>query len=99
MRLVADIETNGLLQSVSKFWCAVAIDRDTRKVYKFRPHQMSEFIDLIESATSVAFHNGIKYDHPALQKLSGRKVRGDNIIDTLVLSRLIFRTWVTRILS
>ncbi|QFS87600.1 MULTISPECIES: DNA polymerase [unclassified Marinobacter] len=90
MRLVADIETNGLLQSVSRFWCAVAIDRDSRKVYKFRPHQMSEFIDLIESATSVAFHNGIKYDHPALEKLSGRKVRRDNIIDTLVLSRLIF---------
>ena len=90
MRLAADIETNGLLDDVSKFHCAVAIDVDTDEVYRYRPRQMDAFIDLIEKADLAIFHNGIKYDHPALEKLSKRKVRKDNQYDTLVVSRLIY---------
>ena len=90
MRLAADIETNGLLDKVSQFHCAVATDIDTGMVHKFRPGQMDDFINLCEQADLVAFHNGIKYDHPALEKLSGRTIRQDNMYDTLVGSRLIY---------
>lgn len=90
MRLAADIETNGLLDTVSAFHCAVATDIDTGLVHRFRPGEMDAFIDLCERADLVAFHNGIKYDHPALEKLSGRSIRQDNIYDTMVGSRLIY---------
>jgi len=90
MRLAADIEANGLLDTVSLFHCAVAEDIDTGDIYRFRPGEMDAFIDLCEKADLIAFHNGIKYDHPALEKLSGRVIRSDNLFDTMVASRLIF---------
>ena len=90
MRLAADIEANGLLDTVSKFHCMVAIDVDSRFVHKFYPDQIDQAIDFLEQADQVIMHNGIKYDHPALEKLSGRKIRKDNWTDTLVLSRLIY---------
>jgi DNA polymerase I len=71
MKLVFDIEANGLLTTVSKFHCAGAMDVDTGKEYWFRPHQLQEFLDLLDSAKVIIAHNAYGYDVEALRILSG----------------------------
>jgi len=71
MKLVFDIEANGLLTTVSKFHCAGALDVETGNEYWFRPHQLQEFLDLLDSAKVIIAHNAYGYDVEALRILSG----------------------------
>lgn len=86
MRLVCDIETNGLLETVSKIWCICAIDLDTRIEYRFGPSQLDGAQAILEQASVVVFHNGINYDTLVLDKVLNLKLT--NIYDTLVVSRV-----------
>lgn len=88
MRLLFDLETDGLLDDVTRIWCIVARDLDTNEEYAFEPHQIEEGLALLRSADVLAGHNIAKYDLPVLQKLHGfrRPPRG-GIIDTLLWSR------------
>lgn len=98
--LLSDIEANGLLDTVSKFHCGVIYDYTTDTYSSFRPDDFGAYIDMLEAEIArggiIGFHNGHKYDIPALQKLAkellGRDFNPpeDQVIDTLVLSRLIF---------
>lgn len=45
-RFVFDLETNGLLDAVTRVHCAVAIDIDTDEVLDFTPDQLPEFLKL-----------------------------------------------------
>ena len=49
MRLVFDIEGNGLLPELTKFHCAGAIDITTGKEYWFKNHRgdFASFLDLL----------------------------------------------------
>ncbi|AVF62006.1 DNA polymerase [Vibrio diabolicus] len=89
--LAFDIETNGLLSTVSRFHTAVCEDLVTGEVREYRPHQYHELLkDLVEADVLVA-HNGINYDVPALKKLFPFwDIPPTKVIDTLVLSRLLF---------
>lgn len=95
MRLVADIEANGLLKTITKIHCIVAIDIDTEDVYRFTPDTLEEGLKLLEEAEELVFHNGIGYDIPAIQKLYPHW-KPKNVKDTLVLSRLIYSNLSTR---
>lgn len=98
--LVSDIETNGLLDTVSKFHCAVVIDYFTGERKHYRPWDFEQYIKDLEGAAAkgslIAFHNGIGYDHEALKILkkkyfgSNLNLPKQNILDTLVISRLIY---------
>lgn len=98
--LVTDIETNGLLDTVTKFHCAVTIDYFSREVKHYQPWDFEQYVEDLEECAAkgglIAFHNGIGYDHPALKKLkklyfgSNLNLPKDNILDTLVCSRLVF---------
>ena len=44
MKLVFDIEANGLLPTVSKFHCAGATDINTGNEYWFRPKELEKFL-------------------------------------------------------
>lgn len=70
MKLVFDIEGNGLLPQLTKFHCAGAVDLDTSKEYWFRPNELKEFLDLLSQADTVIAHNAFGYDIPALKKLA-----------------------------
>jgi DNA polymerase-1 len=70
MKLVIDIEANGLLPTVSKFHCAGAIDVDTGQEYWFRDHELAEFLVLLDRAEVIVAHNALGYDIPALNILS-----------------------------
>lgn len=99
--LISDIETNGLIETVSKFHCAVNIDFATGKVKRYRPDDFESYIKDLEAEAAkpdglIVFHNGIKYDHPVLDILKrarlGRRLNipKGRVFDTLVASRLVY---------
>lgn len=66
---VADIETDGLLDKMTKIHCLVLRDVDTGEVLDFGPDRIEEGVRLLQGARRTIFHNGIKFDVPAIQKL------------------------------
>lgn len=89
-RLCFDIESNGLLEVTTVGHCIVTIDIDTEEVKRFGPRQFKEGCEYLAKASFLAVHNGIKFDHPAIEKLTGVVIPQDIIFDTLVASRLIY---------
>ena len=87
-RCVADLEADGLLDTATVVWCGVFKDRDTKEVFKFRPHQIEAMLKFMDTCSELQMHNGIGYDFPLLRKLYGYEYKGKKI-DTLVLSRLL----------
>ena len=51
MKLVFDIETNGLYQDATEIWCMVAIDEND-KVYTYNPDEIDKGIEAIISCES-----------------------------------------------
>ncbi|NBK20422.1 MAG: DNA polymerase [Spirochaetia bacterium] len=96
---VLDIETDGLLDTMSTFHCAWWKDPHSGAKRGYRPDEFEDFIKFIERMSEKeevqVWHNGIAYDIPALdilcRKFLGRplKVKKHTIVDTLVLSRLL----------
>lgn len=89
-RYVYDIETDGLLDVTTKIHCIVAIDIDTQEVHRFDPTQIAEGVRLLSFASLAVAHNGIKFDHPAIAKITGVVLDPSKQFDTLVASRLIY---------
>lgn len=105
---VADIETNGLLETLSCVHSLCFHGADVDYGYSCHDHhqeadyETSENWDvhmdvkagleyLMDSDCKIIFHNGIKFDLPAIQKVyPWFKIPEDRLIDTLVLSRLIW---------
>lgn len=91
MALIFDLETDGLLDEVTKIHCLVIKDSD-------KDYGMSYFGDDIESGLRevmkhplIAGHNVIKYDIPVIQKLyPWFTVDPTKVFDTLVATRLIW---------
>ena len=89
MKLVFDIETDGLYQDATQIWCMVAID-ENNKVYTYNPDQIVEGIKLLEQADKIIGHNIIGFDLPVIKKLKGIDLtKHKGIVDTLVISRLL----------
>lgn len=82
-----DIEADGLLNTISKLHCAVAMTLDGKKVWKFEPHQMDEFVAFLGTVDVWVGHNIIQYDVPAIEKVLGYKYKGKKV-DTLLMSRI-----------
>lgn len=88
VRLVFDIETNGL--EPDTVWCIVAKDIDQGKVYSYDQWDIGLGIQLLSKASVLIGHNIIDYDIPVLERLYGFRLRDNvEVIDTLVLSRAI----------
>lgn len=86
-KLVFDIETDGLLEKVSKVWCIVAQDPSTEKVYTFDQTRIKEGLEFLKTADVLIGHNIQGYDIPVLKKLYGFDFKG-KVWDTLIGSRL-----------
>jgi DNA polymerase-1 len=93
-RLLFDIESNGLLEKMTKIHCIVAIDLDTLEVHRFTAmdNTIAKGLELLSSASLLVGHNIICFDLKAIQKLypEWKPKQGCVIRDTLVYSRLAY---------
>lgn len=98
MRLIFDIEANGLRDTVTKVWCVVTKDIDTGTIWKWNHTQDKiALFRHLDNADELIGHNIINYDLPVLKDILGWQPifsEGEitkhcpEITDTLVLSRL-----------
>lgn len=88
MRLVVDVEANGLLDTISKLWQLSVIDVDTGRLSSFNRNTLQAGLDMIQKADTLIMHNGLGYDLHAIEIVTGIKLDWDKVIDTLILSRL-----------
>ena len=88
MRYVFDIETDGLLDTVSKVHCLILKDIDTNEIISYVDN-WEEGVKRLEDAELIIGHNVIKYDIPVLKKLTTFNPKG-LVRDTLVCTRLIW---------
>lgn len=90
MKLIFDMETNGLLDALDCIHCIVAVDLDTRQQHRFGPDKIAEGLALLASAEMLIGHNIDGFDIPAIRKIDPRWTSSAKIRDTLVISRLIW---------
>ena len=99
MALLFDIETNGFLENCTTIHCLVIKDTETGVVRSYTQH--SEPVDynvadglhylMDNQDKTISGHNVIKFDIPIIKKLyPWFSVDENKVVDTLVLSRLIF---------
>lgn len=93
--VITDIETNGLLDTTTKFWCGWVYDSVTEEYKGYT--DLDAYWDAINNfgcnGYNIVFHNGIRFDIPCLKKLAGDRFSFDPrdcVLDTLVLARLIY---------
>jgi len=96
MRLIIDVETNGLLHELDRLHCLVLRDIDTGEIHSCADQEgytpISRGLDLIGAAKQLVGHNTINFDYRALKKVyPGLNMRSDcDTVDTLVLSRVLW---------
>jgi len=92
MNLVFDIETDGLLDDVTRVHCLGIYDLDAKETYVFNDQgdqqPLTRGIQMLEDAECVIGHNIIGYDIPVLKHLYPW-FTAPPAIDTLVISRVI----------
>ncbi len=92
MNLVFDIETDGLLDDVTRVHCIGIYDLDAKETYVFNDQgdqqPITRGIQMLEDASSLVGHNIIGYDIPVLKHLYPW-FTAPPAIDTLVISRII----------
>jgi len=88
--ILFDIETNGLLDTVTKIHCGWTYNFTTEVYTGYKPHEMLDLIDDLSCATHLVGHNIIAYDIPVIKKLYGIDLSNKEITDTLILSQLAF---------
>jgi DNA polymerase I len=92
--LVFDLETDGLLEEVTKIHCMVIKDTDSGEIYTYGPHcdnPIHRGLEFLTIGDVIVGHNVIKFDIPVIQKLyPWFKVDTSKVFDTLVATRLIY---------
>lgn len=87
---VFDIETDGLLNQVTKIHCLVYVRfRDGVKIGEGKLVKYSDIINFITQEEVLVGHNIIRYDIPVLKKLLNIEVSA-RLIDTLALSWYLY---------
>ena len=92
MKIIYDIETNGLLDTVSNIWIAVTKNIETNEIITFSDYDpdskpLNELIPYLNKAEALIGHNIIAYDNVVLHKLLNWKPSNIKFIDTMILSQ------------
>jgi len=90
--LVFDLETDGLLNDLTKIHCLVIYDSDTDKTIVYNDQGNEEPIvrgvQRLEDADVIVGHNIIGFDIPAIRRIYPWFMPTAFVLDTLLLSRL-----------
>lgn len=95
--LIFDIETDGLLDTMTKIHC-LSISDGHHNVKGYRPEEVEDGVKRLWGAVNngegICGHNIINFDIPAIQKIYPwfdiPREKRKNVVDTLVLARLVF---------
>jgi len=101
MRLLFDIETNGLpRKGLDCIHCIVAKDLDTEQVFRFNDtgstHSVTNGITLLQEADVLIGHNIVGFDIPVIQQIYPFFQAKAVFYDTLILSRMFFPDILSR---
>lgn len=88
-KLLFDIESDGLLDTITKVHCLVTLDIDTGEMRTFAAGDLKDGLAYLQTAAVLSGHNIFRYDLPALRKLHGFVSKADKL-DTMVLSQLLW---------
>ena len=90
--LVFDLESDGLLDDVTRIHCLVIYDTETDQTLVYNDEGDQEPIvrgvQILQEAETICGHNVIGYDIPVLQKIYPWFEPTALVVDTLLLSRL-----------
>ena len=90
--LVFDLESNGLLNDVTKIHCLVIYEQETGQTVVYNDtgnaEPITRGVQRLEDADVIVGHNVIGYDIPCLRKIYPWFSPTSLVIDTLLLSRL-----------
>lgn len=93
-RILFDVEGDGLLETLTKLHCICTVDIDTGEERQFGPAECNDVagaaIEYLASADVLYAHFGVRYDFPAIAKVTGWEVPFEKQRDTVVLSRIRF---------
>lgn len=94
-RVLLDLETDGLLDTVNTVWCMSLVDIDTGSKelftnYSNKHRDLDYGLEIISNASTWSGHNVIGFDCMVLKKLYPGVAQPHKIIDTLILSRLLY---------
>jgi len=93
MKIIYDIETNGLIDTVSNIWIAVTKNIETNELVTFSDYDpnsrpLNELIPYLDKCEVIIGHNIIGYDNVVLHKLLNWKPNNIKFIDTMLLSQM-----------
>ena len=95
MKVVFDIETNGLLPEMTVAHCLVLQDADTKRIYRYsdstdRHPNIEDGLAVMKNAEVLIGHNIVGFDLPALKKLfDWVPAESTTIIDTWIMSLVL----------
>jgi DNA polymerase I-like protein with 3'-5' exonuclease and polymerase domains len=104
MALIFDIETDGLLDTLTTIHSLVIFDTEKNELVscvgrgveiidgdsKFRYPSIQEGIKRLQEAAEIAGHNIVKFDIPAIKKLYPNFKPKGKLFDTLLMSKLVY---------
>lgn len=93
-----DLESNGLLDTITNIHCMSIGQVETEIITRYRPEEVERSVDrlydALERGEMISGHNIINYDIPAISKIFPKFYVDRNkrhlVLDTLVLARLIY---------
>ena len=100
MKIIFDLETDGLLPDVSKVHCIAMTVEGAKAAQVFANEEgydcLEQGLEIMSSAEGLIGHNIIGYDLPVLKKILGwEPSKHTEISDTLVVSRLAYSHMMT----
>lgn len=88
--LIYDIETDGLLDTVSKIHCGVTYNTDSKEYKRYKPDEIPLLIKDLQEADCLGGHNILAFDNEVIKKLYDIDLNGKETCDTLILSRIAY---------
>lgn len=94
MKIIYDIETNGLIDTVDTIWLVVTKNIDTNEIITFSDYDvdskpLNELVSFLNKATVLIGHNIIGYDNVVMHKLlNWTPPTSIKMIDTMIISQM-----------
>ena len=88
--IVFDTESNGFVEDATQIWCIVTYDTETKITSHYAPDAVRDGLQALANADTLICHNLISHDIPLIQKLYPDWEPRGKILDTLVLSQLLY---------